>query len=156
VPSPAHDGAAVRAQFETCPDSGTIFLDEIAETPLEFQTALLRVIEEKTVTRIAAPRVRPVNVRIIAATNKDLQEEVRRGNFREDLYYRLNVFAIQMVPLSERKGDIPITCQRFRQKIRQRHGQKDQQDRCDRVMDALMNYSWPGNVRELQNVIEAE
>ncbi|MDD5170464.1 MAG: sigma-54-dependent Fis family transcriptional regulator, partial [Syntrophales bacterium] len=141
-----------QGKFELA-DSGTIFLDEIAETPLEFQTALLRVIEEKTVTRIGGTRVRPVDVRIIAATNKDLQEEVRRGNFRDDLYYRLNVFAIHMVPLSERRGDIPLLVDVFVKKYGSAMGKRISRID-DRVMDALMNYSWPGNVRELQNVIE--
>ena len=134
-------------------DQGTIFLDEIAETPLEFQTALLRVIEEKTVTRIGGSRVRPVDVRIIAATNKDLQEEVRRGNFREDLFYRLNVFVIDMVPLSERRGDIPLLIDLFVRKYGVAMGKRI--TRIDeKVVEALANYHWPGNVRELQNVIE--
>ncbi len=112
-----------QGKFELA-DGGTIFLDEIAETPLELQTALLRVIEEKTVTRIGGTRVRPVDVRIIAATNKDLQEEVRKGNFREDLYYRLNVFAIHMVPLSERLDDIPRLVDVFVKKYGNAMGKK--------------------------------
>ena len=141
-----------QGKFELA-DGGTIFLDEIAETPLEFQTALLRVIEEKTVTRIGGSRVRHVDVRIIAATNKDLHEEVRRGSFREDLYYRLNVFAIHMVPLSERRGDIPLLIDAFVRKYGADMGKRI--NRIDEeVVDALTNYNWPGNVRELQNVIE--
>ncbi|MDQ5988141.1 MAG: Acetoin dehydrogenase operon transcriptional activator AcoR [Syntrophus sp. SKADARSKE-3] len=141
-----------QGKFELA-DGGTIFLDEIAETPLEFQTALLRVIEERTVTRIGGTRVRPVNVRIVAATNKDLQEEVRRGNFREDLYYRLNVFAIHMVPLSERRGDISLLTEVFVKKYGNAMGKRI--NKIDPlVIDILMNYAWPGNVRELQNVIE--
>jgi len=141
-----------QGKFELA-DGGTIFLDEIAETPLELQTALLRVIEEKTVTRIGGKRVRPVDVRIIAATNKDLQEEIRKGNFREDLYYRLNVFAIHMVPLSERLDDIPRLVEVFIHKYGNAMGKKI--ERVDeKVLEILMGYSWPGNVRELQNVIE--
>lgn len=141
-----------QGKFELA-DGGTIFLDEIAETPLELQTALLRVLEEKTVTRIGGTRVRPVDVRIIAATNKDLQEEVRRGNFREDLYYRLNVFSIQMVPLSERLDDIPRLVEVFIRKYGTAMSKRI--DRIDgKVIETLMRYSWPGNVRELQNVIE--
>lgn len=141
-----------QGKFELA-DGGTIFLDEIAETPLEFQTALLRVIEEKTVTRLGGSRVRPVDVRIIAATNKDLHEEVRRGNFREDLFYRLNVFAIHMVPLSERREDIPLLIDVFVRKYGTAMGKRI--SRVDeKVVDVLTNYPWPGNVRELQNVIE--
>ncbi len=141
-----------QGKFELA-DGGTIFLDEIAETPLELQTVLLRVIEEKCVIRIGDKRVRPVNVRIIAATNTDLQEQVRRGNFREDLYYRLNVFAIRLVPLSERSEDIPILTDCFVVK----YGRilKKKIDRIDpAVRHVLLSYPWPGNVRELQNVVE--
>jgi transcriptional regulator with PAS, ATPase and Fis domain len=84
-------------------DGGTIFLDEIAETPLELQSVLLRVIEEKSITRIGGTKVRPIDVRIITATNKDLMREVNRGTFRKDLYYRLNVFVIHLVPLNEKR-----------------------------------------------------
>lgn len=141
-----------QGKFELA-DGGTIFLDEIAETPLELQTALLRVIEDKSVLRIGGTRVRPVDVRVIAATNKDLREEVRKGNFREDLYYRANVFAIEMVPLCERLDDIPLLTDHF---IRQyASAMKKIITRVDKkVIDIFMNYSWPGNVRELQNAIE--
>ncbi|MBP7342626.1 MAG: sigma-54-dependent Fis family transcriptional regulator [Smithellaceae bacterium] len=141
-----------QGKFELA-DGGTLFLDEIAETPLELQTALLRVIEDKSVLRIGGTRVRPVDVRIIAATNKDLREEVRKGNFREDLYYRANVFAIEMVPLKERLDDIPLLAdyfvKRYASTMKKRITQVDK-----RVIEAFMNYSWPGNVRELQNAIE--
>jgi len=141
-----------QGKFELA-DGGTIFLDEIAETPLELQTALLRVIEDKSVLRIGGTRVRPVDVRIIAATNKDLREEVRRGNFREDLYYRANVFAIEMVPLCERLDDIPLLTDHF---IKQyARAMKKNITRVDKkIIDVFMSYSWPGNVRELQNAIE--
>ncbi len=141
-----------QGKFELA-DGGTIFLDEIAETPLELQTALLRVMEDKSVLRIGGTRVRPVDVRIIAATNKDLREEVRKGNFREDLYYRANVFAIEMVPLCDRLDDIPLLTDHF---IKQcASAMKKNITRVDKkVLDIFMNYSWPGNVRELQNAIE--
>ncbi|HNY65101.1 MAG TPA: sigma 54-interacting transcriptional regulator [Deltaproteobacteria bacterium] len=141
-----------QGKFELA-DGGTIFLDEIAETPLELQAALLRVIEDKSVIRIGGSRVRPVDTRIIAATNKDLLEEVRRGNFRKDLYYRLNVFTINMLPLSQRLDDIPLLVDLFVRKYGKTLDKKI--SRIDeKVMETFMRYSWPGNVRELQNVIE--
>ena len=135
-----------QGKFELA-DGGTIFLDEIAETPLELQTALLRVIEDKSVLRIGGTRVRPVDVRIIAATNKDLRDEVQKGNFREDLYYRANVFAIEMVPLCERLDDIPLLTDHF---IKQcASAMKKNIARVDKkIMDVFMSYTWPGNVRE--------
>ncbi len=141
-----------QGKFELA-DGGTLFLDEIAETPLELQTALLRVIEDKSVLRIGGTRVRPVDVRVIAATNKDLREEVRKGNFREDLYYRANVFAIEMVPLKERLDDIPLLADFFIKKYAS--AMKKRITRVDKkVIEVFMNYLWPGNVRELQNAIE--
>jgi len=134
-------------------EGGTIFLDEIAETPLEFQAALLRVIEDKAVIRIGDSRIRSVDVRIIAASNKNLLEEVRKGNFRKDLYYRLNVFTIQMLPLTERLEDIPLLMDVFVKKYSAALGKKVH--RIDeKILEIFMRHSWPGNVRELQNVIE--
>lgn len=134
-------------------DTGTIFLDEIAEMPLELQAVLLRVIEEKCITRIGGTRVRPVDVRIIAATNKDLREEIRKGAFREDLYYRLNVFSISLMPLSERLDDILLLVNHFVRKY-----EATMKKRIDRIHNdvtmTLMRYPWPGNIRELQNIIE--
>ena len=141
-----------QGKFELA-DGGTIFLDEIAEMPLELQSALLRVIEDKSIIRIGGASVRPVDVRIIVATNKNLKEEVRKGNFREDLYYRANVFSIKMIPLRERLDDIPLLIDYFINK----HSEimEKEIDRFDeRVTGIFMNYPWPGNVRELQNVIE--
>jgi sigma-54 dependent transcriptional regulator, acetoin dehydrogenase operon transcriptional activator AcoR len=141
-----------QGKFELA-DGGTLFLDEIAETPLELQTALLRVLEDKTVMRIGGSRMRPVDVRIIFATNKDLREEVRKGNFREDLYYRANVFAIEMIPLCDRLDDIPLLADHFTKRCAKNMNKGTV--RIDPgVIEALMHYSWPGNVRELQNVIE--
>ena len=141
-----------QGKFELA-DGGTIFLDEIAEMPLELQAVLLRVIEDKSVVRLGDKRNRPVDVRIIAATNKDLPEEVRRGNFREDLYYRLNVLMIQLIPLQERPDDIKTLVDYLVNKYARIMGKKI--ERIDpRVMDAFLCYPWPGNVRELQNIIE--
>jgi transcriptional regulator with PAS, ATPase and Fis domain len=141
-----------QGKFELA-DGGTIFLDEIAETPLELQAVLLRVIEDKTITRIGGTRIQPVDVRIIAATNKDLQEEVLKRSFREDLYYRLNIFAIQMVPLNERQDDIAMLANTFIKKYAKALGKIiNRVD--DSIIEAFMQYPWPGNVRELQNVIE--
>jgi transcriptional regulator with PAS, ATPase and Fis domain len=134
-------------------DGGTIFLDEIAEIPLELQAVLLRVLEEKSITRIGGKRVRPVDVRIIAATNKDLRDEIRKGNFREDLYYRLNVFSIHMVPLKERAEDIPLLLDIFIKKYGNILGKKIEQIDT-KVLNAFYRYHWPGNIRELQNVVE--
>jgi len=141
-----------RGKFELV-DGGTIFLDEIAEIPLELQAVLLRVIEDKSVVRIGGTRVRPVNVRVIAATNKDLLEEVRKGNFRKDLYYRLNVFTIHLPPLTERMDDIPILTEHFIKKYEHTLGKKITRVD-DRIWEVFFSYPWPGNVRELQNVVE--
>jgi transcriptional regulator with PAS, ATPase and Fis domain len=141
-----------QGKFELA-DGGTIFLDEIAEMPLELQAALLRVLEDKSITRIGGSRVTPVDVRIIAATNKNLKEEVRKGRFREDLYYRFNVFTIHMVPLRDRPEDIPLLVDGFVRKLCDTMGKK--LVRVDgQVLEKFMGYAWPGNVRELQNVIE--
>jgi transcriptional regulator of acetoin/glycerol metabolism len=134
-------------------DGGTIFLDEIGEMPLELQIVLLRVIEERSVTRIGGKMTMPFDVRIIAATNKNLREEVSKGNFREDLYFRLNVFTIEMIPLRARKNDIPLLAESIISRLNDSLGTRIHEID-PRVMDALMGYEWPGNVRELQNVIE--
>jgi transcriptional regulator of acetoin/glycerol metabolism len=141
-----------QGKFELA-DGGTIFLDEIGETPLELQAALLRVVEDKSIIRLGGSKVTSVNVRIIAATNRHLKEDVRRGTFREDLYYRFNVFTIRMVPLRDRKSDIPLLIASFLQKISRSIDREiihiDQD-----VLDRFMQYDWPGNIRELQNVLE--
>lgn len=132
---------------------GTIFLDEIGEMPLELQTSLLRVLETKTITRVSGNDVIPVNVRIIAATNKDLSLEVSQGKFRQDLFYRLNVFSIRMLPLRERKEDIPLLVNKFLGNLCMEFKKPPiQADK--RVLEVLDKYSWPGNIRELQNVLE--
>ncbi len=134
-------------------DGGTIFLDEIGETPLELQTVLLRVIEDKSLIRVGGTKINTVDVRIIAATNKNLKEEVRAGKFREDLYYRLNVFTIHLVPLRERKDDIPLLVDYIVRNIGRTMGKAIEKIEKE-VLNKFMNYHWPGNVRELQNVLE--
>jgi transcriptional regulator with PAS, ATPase and Fis domain len=141
-----------QGKFEMA-DGGTIFLDEIAETPLEIQAVLLRVIEDKSVVRIGSNQIRTVDVRIICATNKDLIEEVGRGNFRKDLYYRLNVFNIHLPPVRERKDDIPLLVDAFVKKCASALG-KTITGVDEKAMEIFLRYSWPGNVRELQNVVE--
>lgn len=133
-------------------DGGTIFLDEIGDMPLDTQANLLRVLETKEVVRIGSHKVIPVDVRVIAATHKNLQEEVKKGNFRQDLYYRLNVIRIHIPPLRERKEDIREFIDKFIEKYSIQMG-KPVKGVDESYYKALMEYSWPGNVRELQNVI---
>jgi PAS domain S-box-containing protein len=134
-------------------DQGTIFLDEIGELSLDLQAKLLRVLQEGEFAPVGSSRVRKVDVRVIAATNRDLQQAVRQGAFREDLYYRLNVFPIQLPPLRERREDIAPLAAAFAQKFAQRMGRRIEflSEECQ---ERLRAYAWPGNVRELQNVIE--
>ncbi|MEW6196720.1 MAG: sigma 54-interacting transcriptional regulator [Bacteroidota bacterium] len=134
-------------------DRGTIFLDEIAEMPLQMQTQLLRVIQEGTFERLGESITRKVDVRIIAATNVNIKEAIRCGNFREDLYYRLNVIPIIVPPLRERKDDIPFLIKHFIQKFNLLYN-KEIKDVDDEALNALTNYHWQGNIRELENTIE--
>jgi PAS domain S-box-containing protein len=134
-------------------DQGTLFLDEIGEMPLDLQGLLLRFLEEGTLIRLGGREIIPVNVRIIAASNKNLLEEVKKGNFRLDLYYRLEVIDIKIPPLRERKDDVPALVEHFIKIIGPKLG-KTISGIDDRAMAALMHYNWPGNVRELNNVIE--
>ncbi|MCE5286125.1 MAG: sigma-54-dependent Fis family transcriptional regulator [Pelosinus sp.] len=131
---------------------GTLFLDEIGDMPLEQQTALLRVIQEKKVTRIGGDKMLPVQVRLICASNKNLVEEVAKGTFRQDLFYRLNVIAITIPPLRQRKQDISLLFNHFLEKLGTDWGRKFSAQPL--VIEYLAEYSWPGNVRELQNVVE--
>ena len=117
--------------------------------PLELQTALLRIIENKEIMRVGGKKVRSVNVRILAATNKNLMEEASKGNFREDLYYRLNVFTIRIPPLRKRKDDIPLLLDRFVRDLSSAINKPVTKVQND-VVTALMEYSWPGNVRQLR------
>ena len=134
-------------------DGGTIFLDEIGELPLELQCKLLRVIQEGEYERLGSPRTLKTNVRIIAATNRNLEEEIRNGRFREDLYYRLNVFPITMPPLRQRKEDIPLLVNHIVTKFNKKIGKRIETVSKD-TLSALREYHWPGNVRELESVIE--
>ncbi len=134
-------------------DGGTVFLDEIGEIPLELQCKLLRVIQDGEFERLGSPRTIKTNVRIIAATNRDLKEEVKNGKFREDLFYRLNVFPITMPPLRLRKDDIPLLVNHFVAKFNIKIGKKVETVSKD-TLNSLQEYYWPGNVRELESVIE--
>ena len=134
-------------------DQGTLFLDEIGEMPLDLQGTLLRFLEEGTLIRLGGREVIPVDVRIISATNKNLLEEVKKGNFRLDLYYRLEVVDIKIPPLRDRKDDIARLVEHILKIIGPKLGKKIS-GIDDRAMAVLLNYNWPGNVRELNNVIE--
>jgi formate hydrogenlyase transcriptional activator len=134
-------------------DGGTIFLDEIGELPLETQVKLLRVLQEREFEPVGSNRPVSVNVRVIAATNRNLQESIRAGNFRSDLFYRLNVFPVDMPPLRERRSDIPQLAMFFLARFSQKFGKKIE-GLSQMTIDRLASYSWPGNIRELQNVIE--
>ena len=132
---------------------GTLFLDEISEMSLAMQVKLLRVLQEREITRVGGEEVIKVNVRIIAATNTDLAREIEEGRFREDLYYRLNVVALEMPPLRERREDIPLLAQHFLEAL-SKENRKNIKGFTPQAMDRLMKYDWPGNVRELMNAIE--
>jgi len=134
-------------------DGSTIFLDEIGELPLELQVKLLRVIQDGEFERLGSNHPIKVDVRIIAATNRNLEKEIAMGNFRKDLWYRLNVFPITLPPLRQRKEDIPLLVNEFVQRYSKKIG-KDITKIPDSAMETLQRYPWPGNIRELQNVIE--
>jgi transcriptional regulator with GAF, ATPase, and Fis domain len=150
----AFTGAAARkpGRFELA-DGGTIFLDEIGELPLESQVKLLRVIQEGEVQRLGGSNPIKVNVRIIAATNRNLKREIELGAFREDLWYRLNVFPITVPPLRQRREDIPLLVEHFVANYANKFG-KTITSITPQAMQMLVEHSWPGNVRELANVIE--
>ena len=133
-------------------DNGTIFLDEIAELPLNMQVKLLRVLQDEIITKIGGTKEIQVNVRIITATNKDLEKLVENGLFREDLYYRLNVIPISVPPLRERRDDIILLTKHFEGYYNQKYNSAKKIDK--ETIDVLHSYSWPGNVRELKNTIE--
>jgi len=150
----AFTGAVNRqiGRFELA-DGGTIFLDEIGELPLELQPKLLRVIQEGEFERLGNPRIHTVDVRIIAATNRDLKQAVLKERFRQDLYYRLNVYPVSVPPLRDRSDDIPLLVNVFVQKYSKKLGK--QIDRVpQKTLDVLQSYVWPGNIRELENVVE--
>ncbi len=139
-------------RFEVA-DGATLFLDEIGELPLELQPKLLRVIQDGEFERLGSSRTIKINTRIIAATNRNLEEEVRKGRFREDLWFRLNVFPITMPPLRDRREDISLLVEFYVKKISKRLGKTIETIPAN-VMKTLQNYQWPGNVRELENVLE--
>jgi formate hydrogenlyase transcriptional activator len=134
-------------------DGGTLFLDEIGELAAEAQAKLLRVLQEGQLERLGSPRTIKVDVRIVAATNRNLVEEVRAGRFRRDLFYRLSVFPITMPPLRERHGDVELLVRHLVTCLSQRHGRRIDHIPAA-VLDQLNTYEWPGNVRELENVLE--
>jgi transcriptional regulator with GAF, ATPase, and Fis domain len=150
----AYTGALTKmvGRFEIA-DGSTLFLDEIGELPLELQSKLLRVLEDGTFERLGSTKPLHVNVRILAATNRDIEQEVKDGKFRRDLFYRLNVFPIVIPPLRERPEDIPLMVRTFVKEFRKRMG-KEIESVSRTAMQTLQAYSWPGNVRELRNVIE--
>jgi transcriptional regulator with GAF, ATPase, and Fis domain len=139
-------------RFEAA-DGGTLFLDEVAEIPLDLQSKLLRVLQEGQYERVGEEATRKVDVRIIAATNRDLKREVDKGRFRQDLYYRLNVFPIEVAPLRSRKEDIPPLAEHFLEPMSRRTNRPLARLTQANLLE-LQSYDWPGNVRELQNVIE--
>jgi len=134
-------------------DTGTIFLDEIGDLPLDLQAKLLRVLQEGEFERLGNPNTIKVNTRVIAATNRDLEAAIEKGDFREDLFYRLNVFPLNSPALRYRKEDIPLLVKHFCEKLSAKVGKKVKSVNKD-VMERLIEYNWPGNVRELENVIE--
>jgi transcriptional regulator with GAF, ATPase, and Fis domain len=139
-------------RFESA-EGGTIFLDEIGEVPLDLQSKLLRVLQEKCYERVGEDRTRRADVRIIAATNRDLKTAAAAGRFREDLYYRLNVFPVQVAPLRDRREDIPLLAQHFiKYSVKEMGCAKPRLTRAGIIQ--LQSYEWPGNIRELRNVIE--
>jgi formate hydrogenlyase transcriptional activator len=150
----AFTGATQRrmGRFESA-SGGTIFLDEVGDLPAEIQIALLRVLQEREIERVGSSRPIPVDVRVVAATHRDLNALVAQGKFREDLLYRLNVVPIQMPPLRERVADIPLLVEYFIDRIGKRAGKKFRTIN-KKFLTAFQEYGWPGNVRELQNVIE--
>ena len=134
-------------------NGGTLFLDEVGEMPMETQIKLLRVLEERKITRVGANDEQEVNVRLLAATNADLSKMVADGRFREDLFYRLNVVKIQLPPLRERSGDIPLLLDHFVKELSERTG-REVQGFSPSARRALITYNWPGNIRQLRNTIE--
>jgi Nif-specific regulatory protein len=150
----AFTGASARkpGKFETA-DGGTIFLDEIGEMPASLQAKLLRVLQEREYERVGGTRPIKVNVRVIAATNRDLQTEIRTNKFREDLFYRLNVVSVRMPALRERREDVPVLSEFFASRFGQKLG-RPVNGVSREAVSLLTAYDWPGNVRELENAIE--
>ncbi|MFT7695795.1 MAG: DNA-binding NtrC family response regulator [Candidatus Latescibacterota bacterium] len=150
----AFSGASERriGRFEQA-DGGTLFIDELAEIPGEVQVKLLRVLQERRIERVGSGQSLDVDVRLIAATHRDLEQRVRDGSFREDLYYRLNVVSVALPALRQRRRDIPVLAEHFLAQYAQENG-KEMREISKEAMDLLMRYDYPGNVRELQNILE--
>lgn len=134
-------------------NKGTIFLDEVADMPLDMQVVLLRVLQENCITKVGGKKQIDIDVRVIAATNKNLKEEVKKGNFREDLYYRLNVLPLTLPPLKDRLGDIPLLLDYFL-KTKSEKLNKPIPNISQSLFKKIISYCWPGNIRELENFIE--
>jgi DNA-binding NtrC family response regulator len=151
----AFTGAAERriGRFELA-DTGTLFLDEIGDVPLATQVKLLRVLEEREITRVGGTQSIPVDVRVVAATNRPLRDGVEEGRFRSDLYYRLNVLSIYLPPLRERRDDIPILVRQFITELSRQHD-RPFKGISPEALEMLADYAWPGNVRELRNLVES-
>jgi DNA-binding NtrC family response regulator len=151
-----HEKGAFTGAIRTKPglmevaDGGTLFLDEIAELPVGLQVKMLRALQERQIRRVGGTSLVDVDVRVVSATNRDLRDAVTKGQFREELYYRINVIAIQLPPLRERAGDVRLLAHSFLK----RYGQDRIQSFDEEAMKALEGYAWPGNVRELQNIVE--
>ncbi len=141
-----------RGKFELA-DGGTLFFDEIGDMSLKSQAALLRALQERKIRRVGGSRIIDVDIRVIAATNKDLEREIEEGRFREDLYFRLNMIPIEIPPLRERADDVPILAETFLVEIAETENTPKKR-MTDEVMDRLRDYSWPGNVRELKNLVK--
>ena len=141
-----------KGKFETA-DTGTLFLDEVGDMSLKAQAKVLRALQEHKITRVGSDKEIKVNVRVLAATNKDLQNEIKEGNFREDLYHRLGVILINNPSLDERKEDIPVLTEHFNKQICEEHGIAEKTFSPD-ALKTLQSYSWSGNIREFRNVIE--
>jgi len=144
--------AMKRGKFDLA-NEGTIFLDEVADMSLKAQAKVLRILQEKKFERVGGNKLIPTDVRVLAATNKDLEREMEEGRFRQDLYYRLNVIPLRIPPLRDRKEDIPLLVDWFIRDSALKEGEPEKQV-TDEVLAILMNYNWPGNVRELKNIIE--
>jgi transcriptional regulator with GAF, ATPase, and Fis domain len=154
-----HEKGAFTSAIKTKPgkfeiaDGGTLFLDEIGDMALPAQAKVLRALQENKITRVGGEKDMKVNVRILAATNKDLKKEIAEGNFREDLYHRLSVIVVRVPSLNERKEDIPLLAEHFLNQIANEYGQPKKQIN-SAALKALQQHSWSGNVREFRNVIE--
>ena len=133
-------------------EGGTVFLDEVGELPLDLQSKLLRALQEREIRPVGSTKTTPIDVRILAATNRDLEQAVAQGVFRRDLYFRLNVLSLRIPPLRERRGDIPLLVTSFLERL-SRESDRNYEVSED-AMKALLGYDWPGNIRELENCIE--